>query len=805
MMVSKALLEKIGVGLACGALALSALGLAACTDGVATDDEGSAVAGIEGSAQVPDATDDESAAGTEDAADADDASGEEGAGDAEADEGASGSGEEDADAEGTNDSENADGSEGTEEGSEGQAPADGDGSGGAPSGDMGEAPSGGGAPGGDAGGSGDSSEGGDSSSDGDSSGDGSGGAPSGDMGEAPSGGGAPGGDAGGSGDSSEGGDSSGDAGGSGGTPSGDAAGGDAMGGGDASGGGADTMSFDYSGTYTGVLSADGEEVSESSGTYEATESDQNAALVQNGGQLLLESLELVKAGDDTDGDRCNFYGCNSILLSVGDGSLATVQDVSLSATSEGSNGIFATDSGTVYATDFSISTTADNSRGLDATYGGTIIASNATIETQGSHCAGVASDRGGGYISLVDATVSTAGSGSPILYSTGDIEVSGITGTATGSQICGMEGTNTILINSSTLTSTVTGATASDPVADGVIIYQSTSGDAEASTGSTATFQVANSTLASSIESGSMFYFTNTSADVVVASTTLDFDSSAANLILAAGNDANNWGSAGSNGASVTFTAIQQTLEGTVEADTISSVALYLTDSSTWTGKALISDNAAGASTSEAPLCVYVDESSTWVVTESCTLSALVVADGGAVVDEDGDAVTIVDADGSTLVEGSGSVTVTVNGTYSTDYDASGAGALTTELIDRSDFDSTFDMSTVFTMGEGTAVEASASTESSSEIEGLDELLEFFSPLIEAFKEAWAEAQGTSTSDSADAAAGDGMQGAPDMQGGDMQGGAPGGDMGQGGPDASGDADSSGGSFWDESSGDEAA
>ena len=788
MTVSRTLLKKIGAGLVTGALTLSALGLVACTDAALTDGSGSAIEGTEGSVQTPDSSDDESATDTEEAVEDEDAAED---GDAAEDD------DETADSDdGAADAEGADGSENSE-GSEGQASGGGNDSGEAPSVDGGGSGEMGGAPGGG------SSEGDDGSSDDSSEGGGgqSGEAPSGDMpegGEAPSGdgggsgemGGAPGGDADGSGESGDSADS--------GSAGGDSADGNADGG--TGGGGADTMSFDYTGTYTGVLSADGEEVSESSGTYEATESDQNAALVQNAGQLLLESLELVKTGDDTDGDRCNFYGCNSILLSVGEGSLATVQDVSLSATSEGSNGIFATDSGTVYATDFSISTTADNSRGLDATYGGTIVASDATIETQGSHCAGVASDRGGGYISLVDATISTAGSGSPILYSTGDIEVSGVTGTATGSQICGMEGTNTILINSSTLTSTVTGATASDPIADGVIIYQSTSGDAEASTGSTATFQVANSTLASSIESGSMFYFTNTSADVVVASTTLDFDSSAANLILAAGNDANNWGSAGSNGASVTFTAIQQTLEGTVEADTISSVALYLTDSSTWTGKALISDNAAGASTSEAPLCVYVDESSTWVVTESCTLSSLVVADGGAVVDADGNAATIVDADGSTLVEGSGSVTVTVNGSYSTDYDASGAGALTTSLIDRSDFDSTFDMSTTFTMGEGTAVEASASTESSSEIEGLDELLEFFAPLIEAFKEAWAEAQGTSTSDSADAASGDGMQAAPDMQGG-----APSGDMGQGGPDASGDADSSGGSFWDEDSDSEAA
>lgn len=79
-----------------------------------------------------------------------------------------------------------------------------------------------------------------------------------------------------------------------------------------------------------------------------------------------------------------------------------------------------------------------------------------------------------------------------------------------------MEGLNTILIKDSTLESTVTGKTASDPIANGTIIYQSTSGDAEASTGEHATFQSVDSTLSSAIGSGSMFYFTNTTADVVL-------------------------------------------------------------------------------------------------------------------------------------------------------------------------------------------------------------------------------------------------------------------------------------------------
>lgn len=110
-----------------------------------------------------------------------------------------------------------------------------------------------------------------------------------------------------------------------------------------------------------------------------------------------------------------------------------------------------------------------------------------------------------------------------------------------------MEGLNTILIYNSNLTSTITDKTASDPVANGVIIYQSTSGDAESTTGSEATFEASNSILTSSITNGAMFYLTNTKANIVLSNTTLDFDSDNVNLLRVQGNDSYNWGTAGSN------------------------------------------------------------------------------------------------------------------------------------------------------------------------------------------------------------------------------------------------------------------
>ena len=428
-------------------------------------------------------------------------------------------------------------------------------------------------------------------------------------------------------------------------------------------GGADTMSFDYSGSYAGAIAADGEDISSDGESFTATEADQNAALVQNGGTLTLENALLQKSGDDTDGDRCNFYGVNSILTAVGEGSSATVSNSSLTATSAGSNGIFATDGATVTVSDTSIDTTADNSRGLDATYGGVITADNVDITTAGDHCAGIATDRGGGTITAVDSTVSTQGSGSPILYSTGDIEVENLTGTASGSQIAGMEGLNTIRIENSTLTSSITGKTASDPIANGIIIYQSTSGDAETTTGSTATFTAKNSTLSSAIQSGSMFYLTNTSANITLQNTELDFDSSQATLITACGNDSNNWGQAGSNGTTVKVKAINQTLEGDIVADTISSINLTLTKGSTWTGSAIIQDNDSATTTTESPISITVGKKSSWIVTGDCTVSNLTVKNGGTIKDSDGQTVTIV-ANGKTVVEGTGNVTITVTGTH---------------------------------------------------------------------------------------------------------------------------------------------
>ena len=82
-----------------------------------------------------------------------------------------------------------------------------------------------------------------------------------------------------------------------------------------------------------------------------------------------------------------------------------------------------------------------------------------------------------------------------------------------------------------------------------------------------------------------------------------------------------------------------------------------------------------------------VDGTSTWGVAKDTTISALNVASGS-----DGNTVTIV-ANGKTVVSGSGDVTVTV-----TSVSAGSDTELSSDTIDRSEFDSRFGTSTAWTM-----------------------------------------------------------------------------------------------------------
>lgn len=356
---------------------------------------------------------------------------------------------------------------------------------------------------------------------------------------------------------------------------------------------------------TGILTVDG--TSEASDGEEITSSsaDENTVLVKNGGSLALKNGTLGKTGDTSSADESNFYALNAIFAVTG-GSTAEISDTALTSSAEGSNAIFATGEGsTVTVDNVTIHTAGNSSRGLDATYGGTVNATNIDITTEGAHCAPIATDRGEGTITVDTGTVFAAGDGSPCIYSTGDITVKNLTGTATGSQAAVVEGKNSITMTDTDLT----GAGE-----NGIMLYQSTSGDAAEGT---AHFDAADSKITTT-SNGPMIYVTNTQAEAVFENTELVFTSGV--LANVAGNETNNWGTPGSNGGQFTLTGINQIFEGDVTCDEISTFALSLTQGSTFAG-------AVNTGNTAQEVAISLDADSTWTLTGDSYVTVLTNAD----------------------------------------------------------------------------------------------------------------------------------------------------------------------------------
>ena len=316
--------------------------------------------------------------------------------------------------------------------------------------------------------------------------------------------------------------------------------------------------------------ADGKARNISGAHITAENENESAVLSKNGGSIAVSGSEIKKTGNTTNDGQSNFYGLNAAVVAE-TGSSVSLTGVQIESDADGANAVFATGSGAkITAKNVKIITKQNSSRGLDATYGGTVSAENVEISTAGAHSAAFATDRGEGIISVSGGSAKTAGEGSPVIYSTGNISVKNITGTATGAEIAVIEGKNSINIESSNL---------SGAGPNGIMLYQSFSGDAEIGE---SVLSVKNSTLKSR-SAGAFFYITNTKSKIDISNTNLEFSSPV--LLRASGNNSERgWGRRGKNGGTVDFSAQNQVLSGNIECDEISAVNLAFGDGVRFTG-----------------------------------------------------------------------------------------------------------------------------------------------------------------------------------------------------------------------------
>jgi hypothetical protein len=337
-------------------------------------------------------------------------------------------------------------------------------------------------------------------------------------------------------------------------------------------------------------------------TITASEDDQSAIIVSNGANLTLKDMTISTSGNTSSMDNASFYGLNAAILAQA-GSTIYISDTEIETTGTGANGVFACGSGAyIDLKNVTINCIASGAHGVDATVAGVLTMTNVDITTAGDGAAAaIATDRGGGTITATGGTVVTTGTKSPAIYSTGNITVSDAEMQCTNSEAVVIEGANSVTVNNCIMSTTKN---------YGAFIYQSMSGDAEVGT---ANFTMNGGSLTAG--EGPMFYSTNTIGVINLNNATLNF---ASGILLQ--ENADQWGTSGSNGSDITLIADTQMLEGDIVLDNISTADITLKNNSTLEGAINTGNTAQSVS-------LTLDASSTWTLTANSYLTSLNDAD----------------------------------------------------------------------------------------------------------------------------------------------------------------------------------
>lgn len=276
--------------------------------------------------------------------------------------------------------------------------------------------------------------------------------------------------------------------------------------------------------------------------------------------------DMNQLGPGSSEDNYNFYGMNSAVVACGEGTQIILENCTIETAADFANAVFSTKKAEITVKNIQINTLKDSSRGLFSTMDGNIYAEGKIlIDTKGAHCAPIATDRGGGTvivksINTEESYVHSSGDGSPCIYSTGKIVVENLKGDAEISQAVVIEGKNSVYLKDSVLTG-------NDKNYGGIMLYQSTSGDAEDGT----CVLTMENTVVQDKGGISMFLVTNTTAQVDLDNCRLlnkdGTELSSEDTVVLCKNcntEERLWGKAGSNGGQAYITVNNQKLTGSL-------------------------------------------------------------------------------------------------------------------------------------------------------------------------------------------------------------------------------------------------
>lgn len=358
--------------------------------------------------------------------------------------------------------------------------------------------------------------------------------------------------------------------------------------------------------------------------FGSTGNDENALRI-TGASVTLKNVEIMKEeGTSSSTESGDFYGMNAALLATG-GARVTVEDSAVHSAALNGNGLFSYGTGTmISAKNVTITTEGSHSGGLQTTGGALTEAENVTVSTAGNSSAAIRSDRGGGTVLVKGGTFRTEGYGSPAVYSTARISIEGADLSASRSEGAVTEGKNSIALKNCRMegnmadTRVMGGETIKEENVHTVMIYQSMSGDAEEGTSA---FSMEGGSLLS--HKGDVFYVTNTDCTIQLDNVKIQNEDPEGALLRVSGNSGSRgWGKAGANGGRARFTVQNQQIEGNILVDSISHLTMTLGRNSDWTGALLQEKNDQGHD-KDAGADLTIEKGATWNMTADSTVTTL--------------------------------------------------------------------------------------------------------------------------------------------------------------------------------------
>jgi hypothetical protein len=337
----------------------------------------------------------------------------------------------------------------------------------------------------------------------------------------------------------------------------------------------------------------------------ASEDDQSAALVTNGGNLTVGYAAVTTSGDTSSRVNSSNYGQNAAILAKNASTLKVLYS-SVATSGAGANGVFAIgEETTATLLDDSVDTTGDYAHAVMVNEKAGMKLTNVDMTTAGLSSAAIATGLAGGTITIEGGSAATSGSNSPGIFSAGEISITGAVISARASEAAVIKGGHSLTLSDSDLSSSAT----DNPC---VMIYQNNSGASETATGD---FSMSGGSLTCT-GSGPLFYITNNTGNIMLSQVEVNVESGV--LVNAS---AGEWGSSGSNGGTAILIADAQNLTGDIVADSSSTVSITLKNGSSLSG-AISPDNSARV------INLNLDASSSWTVTANSYLSNLSDTEG---------------------------------------------------------------------------------------------------------------------------------------------------------------------------------